>query len=192
MFKVNKKKILLFFTCLVYVIATSLSIEDAFNTLGSYNPLGNNPSPVSMAFFWSFVGIIVLCIPTTLLFWLLSLSLKDLKPYKKKISSALLFFCVLVLSTVVVFVVIDAYEYSKDKTSGQEIIIALSQYKDTHGEYPQNLSLLTTEYLSEVPKTSRGASFFYYKMNDTFELGFSHLIFQYRYDSAIGKWKQND
>jgi len=47
------------------------------------------------------------------------------------------------------------------KTTMKRAMDALTRYREKHGEYPDNLTQLTPDYLEKVPETSWGHPFFY-------------------------------
>ena len=78
---------------------------------------------------------------------------------------------------------------------GNTIVIALEQYKNDHGQYPDQLSLLVPHYLSNIPDHLVGDKKWEYELSsnkDAFTLTFCPCLYRsmpnYTYYSLPKKW----
>jgi len=91
----------------------------------------------------------------------------------------------------------NGYLEKRSKMTGSLIIEAISDYKNDHGELPDDLKDLVPAYLRQIPRTSmriRGTDFFYSRNDNAFRLGFAvpYAMIGMVYDSRVNEWRTYD
>ena len=119
------------------------------------------------------------------------------KRTKTRIHRWFFFTGTLTFISIVAFIIIGHIQHLVTDYRAEKIVYGLEQYYADKGMFPDNLGILTSDYLERVPPTAYGVlrqDFEYTKSSpDKFELHYySYLGVEHWYDSKIKEWRVDD
>jgi len=128
----------------------------------------------------------------TLIFGVLSIIIKQIRKYRRKV---ILLFLILWLVTMPLFISYKFFSIGvaqKTYNSSNLIMENLEEYKKDDGKYPENLTLLMPKYLKEIPKTGKGNEFQYQTDGKSYYLYFFEDFGTMTYDTELKNWTYHD
>lgn len=175
----------------VYLLIFGLGLEMLTSEYG-----GNSISSLHMLLgilMFILIAVTVVYLFISLILVFSSIVIKKLVKYRRKIFIVALGLIALSFPPYIISSLIQAHNIDKTNTNGNTIVQAIDTYEKTTGVYPSNLTLLTPDYLSDIPKTSKGNDFKYSLLNSTYyRLYYTEYFARYEYDGGTHQWVWHD